>query len=425
MRIDEFEKQVIRSKSVLIVEPNRYHGEILPGFTTYFQDLGFYVDLFTRNEVHAESPFSLFRNNAPRTFHGDSADIATALKDERISEYDYIFFSTNVLWESGVFVGSYLSYLGFVPKARFGILAVEHNLPFLIEDGAEYQLRQGRVFTLSEEAYGGGKTLMLNPHRFGAADYGKRNDHVTRFAVVGGVSRQAKNIDLLFSSVQRLLKERRGNFDVTIIGSGELEIPDPLQGHIKFLGRKDFNALYSTMTEVDYLLPLLDSGRPEHEKYLHGTSSGIVQLSLGFHVPMVIDGKFSERYGFAERNCVRYVESDLYWGILDAIQMKGETYDEMRDQIELKASEVYSKSLGNLKAALMQCENNAASASIVDDATLEVLRLRDLRNSLSEEINSLSEEINSLSEEIKRMKASKFWKLRGLYLSLKNKIWLR
>jgi uncharacterized coiled-coil DUF342 family protein len=73
----------------------------------------------------------------------------------------------------------------------------------------------------------------------------------------------------------------------------------------------------------------------------------------------------------------------------------------------------------------MQCENNAASASIVDDATLEVLRLRDLRNSLSEEINSLSEEINSLSEEIKRMKASKFWKLRGLYLSLKNKIWLR
>lgn len=418
MRIDEFEKHVIRSKSVLIVEPNPYHGEILPGFTTYFQELGFDVDLFIRNEVQAETPFALFRNNVPRIFHGDSAGIASALKDERISQYDYIFFSTNVLWENGVFMGSYLSYLGFVPKAKFGILAVEHNLPFLIEDGAEYQLRQGRVFTLSEERYGGGKTLMLNPHRFGAADYGKRNGDVTRFAVVGGVNAQSKNIDLLFSSIRRLVEERRGNFDVTIMGSGELEIPEPLQGHITFLGRKDFNALYRMMTEVDYLLPLLDSGRPEHEKYLRGTSSGIVQLSLGFHVPMVIDGKFSERYGFTGRNCVRYMESDLFRGMSDAMQIKGETYVEMRHQIELKASKVYSKSLGNLKEALMQLENDAASASIVDDATMEVLRLRD-------ECVRKDNLRKSLIEEIKSMKASKFWKLRGLYLSLKNKIGIR
>ena len=41
----KFYKTPVRKNSVLIVEPNPYHAEILPGFVRYFQDLNYNVDI--------------------------------------------------------------------------------------------------------------------------------------------------------------------------------------------------------------------------------------------------------------------------------------------------------------------------------------------------------------------------------------------
>ncbi|NTW29703.1 MAG: glycosyltransferase family 4 protein [Candidatus Moranbacteria bacterium] len=415
MRISEFNTYTIRSKSVLIVEPNPYHGELLPGFSKYFHDLGYSVDIAIRSEVQEEGPFSAILENVPTIFHGTSGEISDLLRSERMQEYEFIFFSTNVLWEAGIFVGSYLSYLGFVPRAKYGLLSVEHNLDFLHQDGGEYHLRQGRVFTLSTERFGNQDTLMLNPHYFGVVDEKKTSRR--KFAVVGGVSAESKNINLLFSAVERLLREGLTDFDVIIMGAGHLEVPDSLKKHITFLGRRSFGELYGLMSESDYLLPLLDSAKAEHKKYLHGTTSGIVQLSLGFHIPMVIDEIYADRYGFDERNCVSYPSEKLFQGMLAAMQMSHDRRVEMRNQVLLKAGDLYSISLNNLKTAIRQLKDTPMIGSIIDDATMEVLQLR----KMCEEKGEMCEEQKRiLKDQINILNRSKFFKLRSKYISAKR-----
>jgi hypothetical protein len=68
---DSFYDCPIRERSVLIVEPNAYHGEILPGLAKYFQDLGFNVDLFLRSRNVADSAFCAYpQDKLPRFFQG-------------------------------------------------------------------------------------------------------------------------------------------------------------------------------------------------------------------------------------------------------------------------------------------------------------------------------------------------------------------
>ena len=52
-----------RKNSVLLIEPNPYHGEIQPGFVKYFQDLGYNVDIFMRLENYLENPFVKYTKN--------------------------------------------------------------------------------------------------------------------------------------------------------------------------------------------------------------------------------------------------------------------------------------------------------------------------------------------------------------------------
>lgn len=60
----KFKTYKIKRKSVLIVEPNPYHGEILPGFVKYFQEVleGYNTDLFLRRKNITDSPFINIKN---------------------------------------------------------------------------------------------------------------------------------------------------------------------------------------------------------------------------------------------------------------------------------------------------------------------------------------------------------------------------
>ena len=44
--------------SVLLIEPNRYHGEILSGFASYFLELGYHVDVLVLHEIYRLKPFA-------------------------------------------------------------------------------------------------------------------------------------------------------------------------------------------------------------------------------------------------------------------------------------------------------------------------------------------------------------------------------
>ena len=60
----------ISRHTILIIEPNTYHGEILPGFIKYFEDLGYSVELFLRTQHILDCPFVLLKkSHSFFTFH--------------------------------------------------------------------------------------------------------------------------------------------------------------------------------------------------------------------------------------------------------------------------------------------------------------------------------------------------------------------
>lgn len=123
--INKFLTSKVRKKSVLIVEPNAFHGEILPGFVKYFQDLGYNVDLLLRHENVEDSSLINIKNY--KVYSLNAIKIKEALKFSKINDYEFLFISTTSYIERNIFNGFYLNYLNFVPSLFYVGVVLNSN----------------------------------------------------------------------------------------------------------------------------------------------------------------------------------------------------------------------------------------------------------------------------------------------------------
>jgi len=128
------------------------------------------------------------------------------------------------------------------------------------------------------------------------------------------------------------------------------EIPDDIRPFFRSLGRISFADMYNTLDKAHFLLPLLDSQNVCHRIYLRHNTTGTRQLSLGFRKPMVMDSTFAGAYGFDARSAVMYTPGDLHIGLEKARLLQIGVYSCMQEQLEIMKSEVFSKSLENLRS---------------------------------------------------------------------------
>ena len=341
-----------RSKRVLIVEPNPYHGEIIPGFVKYFKDLGYKVSCFLRKELESENVFvkcpSDFLNFVSYT---DQDTIKTLLNFPFFvnREFDIIFVSSSAFWDTKNYIGSFVDFFNFKPQERENSFFVEHNPRDFLAKYKEIKLfEQKRLFSL-----GGFLGIpMLNPHYFGEVAITSKSSYKTRFIVVGAVNADYKNHKLLIDTVNLLVKKGITNFEVIIIGSGNLFIPHDLQDYITFYGRLNFKKMFSYMEKADYYLPLLDITNQKHHKYLGSTCTGSRQLILGFLKPCIIDETFGEIYGFNNENSIIYKNNDLQNAMEYAILLNNSDYNQKQSKLHDLQKEIYSKSLLNLKSSI-------------------------------------------------------------------------
>lgn len=334
----------IPDHTVLIVEPNPYHGEILPGFVKYFYDLGYNVDLMLRHENDVEDIFCRF-DKKPNVFYGTANHLKEMLKWSKIKDYEYLFFSSSAFWERD-YANSYLNFLEFEPQTKKGILMIEHNIdPYLHEYQEEKYLDTGRLFTLS----GFHNTPMLNPHYFGDnISITPKSDDKTRFIAVGGINSACKNHELLLKAVRSLV-DLKIKFEVIVVGSGKLDLPVDLQKFVIFKGRLDFKNMFAEMEKADFFLPLLDATIPEHKRYMTGTTTGSRQLALGFLKPMIIAEEFAQVYDLNNQNSVVYSQNDLTRAMLVATKIEPNHYANMQRMLKKLADEIYQRSLDNLR----------------------------------------------------------------------------
>ena len=339
----KFKLHKIQRNSVFIVEPNPYHGEIIPGFIKYFQDLGYNVDLYWRYENNKTNSIKNLKNVNKFVFSPDL--YKKILKDKKIKKYEYCFVSTTTYVKPDKTDVSFFDYLGYIPQTKHGVFIVEHNLKLCLERYNEGKyIRQGRLFTLS----GFDGTPMLNPHYFKPDIKTHIKNKLTTFIIAG---RFIKSETVFFDTINRLIAENINKFKVIIIGL-EKRIPKNLEKYIKCTGFIKFPKMYKIIERCDFVLPLLNYEDEYQKKFLTESTTGARQLSLGFVKPLVINELFGHVYDFDDENSILYHKHDLFDAMKRAIELSNKDYILMCNNLEKLADNVYRKSLDNLREAM-------------------------------------------------------------------------
>ena len=345
--IVHFAATPIRDNSVLLVELNQCHGEVLTGMANVFLALGYNVDVILTKAEFDMKVFARIDNPNLRAFPLSKHAALFILNSNIVNQYKYIYLNSDIVYSDKKLTAELL-----------------HNIPF---DKSKILQMFHRIENADNPIYGSMKRLMLadlpinqenftivNAHDFGVKWVHTKNE-VTNFIIVGMIDKKRKNYDLLINSVQNLVNEGITNFKVTIVArSGSLEdIPKELQPYFDFKGKLDYEALWCEMEEADFFLTLLDPENPEHDRYITVGTSGSFQLIYGFRVPAIIAEKFTSVHRFNSSNSVVYGEnSELTSAMKYAISMNNQEYNKLQANLAETADEFKKDSLNNLKNIL-------------------------------------------------------------------------
>ena len=284
----------IKLNSVLILEIYKYHYECTPGFTKYFIDLGFNVDIL----IH----------------------------------------------KMGI-----SSFCFFEPKRKIRL--------FYYED-SEYLLKNKYLFSSICEKYDFRfvETTELNnykwnPHYFGEFDSRKKN-RITTFFITSTIYR---NYSKLIQAAEKM-KEENAKFRVIVIGKIKtfsiIDIPKKLKNNFIFKYQVSYSELYKNVYNSDYIIINLDPNLKQDLIFSNIRATGSAQLSYGFLKPVLINDFFSKFYNFDDSNSIIYDDYNFTEAMRRAINIKNNNYEKIKQNLSLLANKIYVESLFNLENCL-------------------------------------------------------------------------
>ncbi|MGC1473625.1 MAG: hypothetical protein WA775_13615 [Psychroserpens sp.] len=349
----KFNRYRIPVKSVLIIEPNEFHAEILPGYVNYWNKLDYNVVLVLRRKNIESGVFSKMKDyELPKTYCIAHYGIKYFLNKKKIKDFDYCFLSSSRLSNTNGFYGLFTSYLGFIPQGGLGYFMVEHNFHNLRPLLVEGKYDPDRIFMLNAFQDKVFSIPMLNPNYFGAVSLPRKAEE-TIFVTIGTLSKRNRDFDELLIAIKSLIDQGLENFKVYVIGRGADAVQlGELPKQIIFLGYLDFTEMYSKLEQAHFFLPLLDPNSIGQQRYLKGETTGSWQLCQGFLKPPIIRREFAESYQFSVRNAILYDKDGLSCAMTIACKMNSDTYVGMTQEIKCLSNQVATKSLEGLKAKL-------------------------------------------------------------------------
>ena len=334
----------IRKNSVLLIEPNDCHGEVIAGYLKYFIDLGFPIDILINSKVKNENPFCRLDMKNIQVFHGDN--IKLMLKFKLLHEYKHIILMTSAYYKRGK-NEPYPSFLNKCPKLKKypSLFVVEHDLIDIERFEEKDLITKNRLLTLGHFSQG----VFASPIRFGSLKITPKND-ITTFITVGAINSVRKNHQILIDSIKSLSQQNL-KFKVLVVGLGVLEnLPIEIHPYIEILGRLDFPKMFEAVEKADFFLPLLDPNSIEHERYITTGVTGSAQLIYAFSKIPVIHSKFASFYGFDDKNAL--IIDDLYEGMKQAIEMNSLDYFQKQQKLSKLAQQLKKETIENLKRVL-------------------------------------------------------------------------
>lgn len=340
-----------KNNTVLLIEANNSHTELLPSYVKYLKDLKFNVEIIANFRQKQILP----PLGADKIYYFNIPAIGNILKLRKIKKYAFLLFASYRLYypkpdksdlQSTIFDHFNIKY---PPKYKnnSGVLYTLHHL-----EDYDISNKNGAI-VLSKNLKIHDNLHVVNPCFF-KENVPKNKNLKTVFITTGRLDKLRKNSDLLFSAVSELLKDGIKNFEIKIIGDNEVDcVPENLKEFIKIKGRLNFEDLYKELEASDFYLPLLDPDLEEHKRYITTGTSGSFQLIRGFLLPPVINVVFANAHMFDGKNAVIYSENkEFSAGLKKAIIADNGAYLNMQKELFNQRNEILQSSLNGLKTVL-------------------------------------------------------------------------
>ena len=342
----------VKDNTILLIEPNDCHGEVIPGYAKYFKELGFNVDIIITPKQKEKQSLYMFENTDINIYVFGINFIKNFLSSQKIEQYKYIVFTSHIMYEriNYIIYPTIFQHFPVVENYRDKLFVVEHHFEF-----ADKKLLENRhIIVLAKLPSQTHDVICANPHYFGKISVTSKNPVTTEFIMVGAIEKQRRNCSILINAVNKLIAEGFDNFRVTVIGRGTLDaIPHKLQKYFNILGTVPYDKMYREMEKADFFLPLIDPDNPEHDRYITVGTSGSFQLIYGFQKPCLIAEKFASIHYFDNENSIIYKTNDeLSEAMRKAIFMSQQDYMKKQESLKLLADRLYKKSLNNLQKSL-------------------------------------------------------------------------
>lgn len=353
-------------RTVLLVEPNEFHTETLPGYVSLITAAGCNCWLLVRPRADVTGALSrLPVARRPTILVMNLWAMAFFLRSRLARRFDLIFFGSGTISERYGYFGGVLDYLGRLPVTRLGYLMIEHSDETLRERNDWRRLDPDRLFALSPFEKPDMAMKMLAPVDFGPVRRIALGEPVI-FVTVGRVSPAYRNFAALMRAIEELRATSARLFKVVAIGaqSAGTAVPETVRSYVEFVGFQPFAAMYDRLDAAHFFLPLLDSSVAAHRVYMSGNTSGSRQLVLGFEKIAVWERPFADAYGFTESNAIVHQPGALADGMRRALALDPSSYAAKAEAVARMKREIFQSSLATFNAFLATHGDQGGCSSV-------------------------------------------------------------
>ena len=340
----------IKKHSILIFEPNKYHHECSPGFSKYFIDLGYNVDLLIhRNGIDSFFLFDGTKNIRLFIFKNLKHIQRKTKKLSRImKKYDFVLVQSTDQKRKDLYIN--LKFL-----KRNNTIFVFHEITFAERIYSKY-FNGNRIWTLGNMSKG----KQVNPHYFGNIKIRELNSK-TRFFMTSTAHRS------YYYLIETVMKLYENNFSFEIIITGrskrflKQKIPECLHKIFKFKSKVSFLELYRDIESSDFIIIPLNPKSKNDNLYKTTKVTGSMQLVLGFLKPALINKKFSDFYNLNNKNSLIYNNHNLYDVMKKAINMNNKEYKILQSNLYKLENKIYNASIDNIIKTIDEKNQNSLS----------------------------------------------------------------
>lgn len=335
---------VNRQQTVLLIEGNTFHGEVLHSLLIYYRQLGCRLVLLINPALLEEGLGEVLpRSKQIKIFSARALYLRFICHHFNLTKFRAVIFNSREIAHGGSFI-TYQQY--FALKQPLSAWCIRHHLPIKkLKNSAE------RALVLLKNPQYGGKNLAL-------INYGQTvNKKLSKkrvLVVIGSLDYQRKNFPLLLQAVATLIKTGETNFTIEMIGSSQpVGLSPRLSKYFNFHGRVSYSRLYQLIAGGDFILSLLDPVEPAHQQYRLHRATGSVLSSFAFLKPCLMEQSFATAYELNQHNSLLYAgNQQLIKSIKQALQMSPARYQRLVANLAKDKKRLQEQTLLNLKQTL-------------------------------------------------------------------------